>query len=257
MKKVYLLKCLSIAAVCSLFIQACRKEKVNYNHLSGVWPMMGQGCADGGPCVENAFIMIEILALDEHNIVVNNDTLPYQSSLSKNDTIVFKKDESQYYKLRYEELRYDKKQGVLMYDYQYNFSNAGASYKVSNYHYKPNPNIGNYVSKIVGTKLMSGVYYDTLYRRLPTEDSSATLNLTMTFSALNDSTIEFRETLLQNMPSVLHYMATDAATNSVIFQSEATLSKKYSVLTYNYTSNSFIFEQVVKGIYYSAYVKLQ
>lgn len=231
----------------TLFLSCHKKESsIQVTKMNGTWIAIGKAYGTGlgvEPLPPDAFIQIEVKVVNEKAIVIFNDTLYYKSF----DTGVLNYTIDNSYSMRanWASLLYHIADNSITYQSESTTSFANVGITVSTSYYKPNPLLKDYLPKIVGVKSLSGIVHDYFIMRNP-HDSTFTINVNITFTAINDSTLAFDNDVLKLGDNTLHYKATDYTQKKVIFQNFHSFSYSLSTLTYYYEADSITFEQEFK-----------
>lgn len=190
----------------------------------------------------DAFEPVTITYVSDSVIGVGNsvENLIYDTSSSTADEIHF-----HYATYRsYRGLIYFPKTRHIIFSSSASASMGSASTSLSDSLYKPEPLLHSYANEIEGSHAFTGIYYDSLYPPAPTYDSTANLNTNITFTVINDSTIQFDKQFVYMgiTDSVLHYRSTDPINHEIIWQTYHTLNRT-STIRYNYLTHAINFKQ--------------
>jgi hypothetical protein len=213
---------------------------------------MGHAGEDNFTPPPQSFVQYDFAVVNERTVRVNNDTFRYVGFDDSSHLVHFQNASSERH--LYFNTIDNSMELNWVYSSSYHLSNGSLNTK----YYQPNRSLKDYLPYIVGPKPLSGTAHDTLLTRTP-NDSSWTINTTITFTAVNDSTIAFNKGFLfYTNGDTLHHMQTNESKNTVVFQSFRLDNFAITTLTYNYTAHSLAYEQQYRSyLGWWMYLKMQ
>ncbi len=228
-------------------IPGCRKiPKDKYtSRIGGSWIGTGSGCAANGYDIcGDAFFQFTIETLNNKQIrALTGATLNYKSANTKSHTVVFEGviDENKW--KGKETLVYNYADNIIIDDYEYH----GVGNATMHVEAKPDlidPSMKALIAKVVGTKVLSGIVYDTFVNRTP-RDSIYTISDSITFSAAGDMILKYDRDYAHVDDDELHLKSVDEQTQTIVFQTFHTplWGNASSTLTYSYQDGSSVFAQ--------------
>lgn len=217
--------------------------------MTGNWIGIGWATGNSHNDPPDAFRQFSVLAVNDKTVVVDGHTLKYVSFDSSTKEVTYEYRDSYTY---IEDLHFNPADNSmsLYWSSKYDVGDIITS------NYKPNALLKNYVNDITGPKFLSGTAYDTFVMRHPM-DSTYAINTTVTFTAINDSTLIFDKDFFDFERDTLRYKVTDEVSKTVVFQNFHSSEFQISTLTYNYATKSLVFEQQQRAIGWWKYLKIQ
>lgn len=254
-------------------VAGCRKKdnpkpdsQTTYNtiHLSGKWTGIGTASSSNSYDSPDAFDEFDVVVVNDSVIVVWSDTLYLDPAFLTVGIMKFSPRMSPHSSTE-TELSYSVKHKSIAFYRGSRTSYGSASMRISTALYHPNPSIGTFVDNIAGLKAMSGTLYDTSWFRPFPSDSGGPVDVSITFTKIDDSTLTFDNDVLRivgppspyNENHLLHYKLTDSLAKTVVFQNFHLYGVAITTLTYYYETQTLMFEQQLRATAHFAYLKLQ
>lgn len=221
---------------------ACRKkEKEAFPGLTGTWIGIGNSYSSGSITPPDAFYPIKVRVIDANSVLVRGDTLPLAAGMSNEDSTVFQKVSDYYPNLNYTRFVYHKRSSYVEYSSSAGSSSGHGSEYLSSAGYHPNPFVKDIVTKLAGTRALSGTIHEESY--YPVSDITYDTSMQVTFSMVNDSTIAYDRSILVPGGDTLHYKLTGNPANTVTFEVFHLDGNTITTLVYNTVTGATVLHE--------------
>jgi hypothetical protein len=221
-------------------------KTIDVGKMSGTYLWQGYGHEMSTP-FNNLFYPMSILALDHNTVVVQSfDTLHYSKTDSNTSTIEYVHADMNPHSGCITTLLYNYTDNSMILDSRCSAGMGSAATYMYEQFYTPYPALKDHVQKLSGTRHLSGVVYDTVYRPGTDTlvDSQYFFSGNIVFTMLDDSTIQFTPDIFHEDDSTLHFKGTNATGHVDTFQTYMRLGNtQYTELIYDYNANSVIMTQ--------------
>jgi hypothetical protein len=241
------------------YLAGCKKSSPSYtsSKMNGTRIWIGSTHRTGSVPPPDVFTEFGVTVVNSTTVMVGTDELRYSEVDPKTHVITF----NHYFDPASPRgngswLDYDPATNAMGYGTGSSWSSGSYGYGVSTAGYKPNPSLKSYIPDIVGVKALSGTCIDKQTYHQPKVDTAYDVNINMTFTAINDSSITFNYDILGFGDNTLHYKYTNDNIQAVIFQTFHEETYRISTLTYYYVTHQITFIQDSKDIGTNRYLQL-
>ncbi len=265
----YLL-CIAATLLC---VASCKKKpkdnttttpKNTYaSQIKGSWLLAGPGCLENGSdySCSGVFSYFSFTALNDTEIVCSlSDTLKYVSTNTDSQIVTFVGNAVFYKSVYSETLIYHYSTNTINYSYNYNGASSGQYFAGSGnlqpINWPGASTIKKYTDNIIGTKLLSGTLFDSIYMPY-TKDSTVLISDSVTFTLINDSVLKYNKDYARVGNDELYFKTLNEQTQTIVFETLHSPLDPKATLTYNYATNKITLEQAYSLWYFKGYIRLE